>query len=810
MVKKLLILIFPLLLLAQNAQIHHEINATINPSESFIEVTDVVTIPEAQLADGLEFKLHNALEVESNKMIKKLKDSVNAEDIGMDKDDVDSENVLKLNVYLIKIPKNHSGNLELTIKYKGKIDSPVERSDENYARGFCESPGIIWEKGVYLAGSTYWVPYFNDEFITFNLTTTLPNNWKNVTVGKRTLDEIKDSIHIDKWESLTPQEEVFLIAAPFTEYSYPMGAVTAYAFLRTPDEGMANKYLETTAQYMEMYRKLVGPFPYTKFALVENFWETGYGMPSFTLLGEKVIRFPFILHSSYPHELLHNWWGNSVYVDFETGNWCEGITVYMADHLIKEQRGQADEYRRATLQKYTNYVTPENDFPVNEFLSRYDSPSESVGYGKSSMFFHMLRQKVGDDLFVRGFQKFNRDNKFKRASFDDIRIAFEEITEQDFKWFFEQWIDRTGAPEIVLENVKVKSIRDFTNVSFILKQIQAGDVFYLDVPVTIVTENGAHSEVFEMNEKEAKFSINIKDKPLKLLIDPQFDIFRILDPRETPPTFTEAYGAEHTLVILPDDDSKDYQLYKDFSELWKTGKEDKFTVISQNDVSELPSDEAIMLLGLDNKFASVIDDAINGYGSDLLPNGVKYGKRELANNDNSFFMSVVNPNNLKAVITLLSIGNKDAVNGLNRKLPHYGKYSYLAFSGGEPTNIEKGQWSVNNSPLVKNMGKSATDVKVELEPRQALATLAPVFSADRMMEVIKFLADDELKGRGLDTPEIDEAADYIAEKFAEYGLKAGSNDGTYLQQWTQDVLDKKSIKLKKCYRNYSRCKSQFI
>ena len=31
-----------------------------------------------------------------------------------------------------------------------------------------------------------------------------------------------------------------------------------------------------------MYNKLLGPYPYTKFALVENFWETGYGMPSFT------------------------------------------------------------------------------------------------------------------------------------------------------------------------------------------------------------------------------------------------------------------------------------------------------------------------------------------------------------------------------------------------------------------------------------------------------------------------------------------------------------------------------------------------
>lgn len=797
MIKKFILVAFlSFSIYAQNAQIHHEINAIINPSESFIEVVDIITIPEAQLTDGLEFKLHHALEVAPNKMITKFAGTVDAEDIGMDKDDVGSENALKLNVYQIKIPQDHKGELKLTVKYKGKIDSPVEQSEENYARGFSESPGIIWEKGVYLAGSTYWVPHFNDELITFNLTTMAPIDWKTVTVGERILDENKGNIHIDKWESLTPQEEVFLIAAAFNEYSYPMGAVTAYAFLRTPDEGLANKYLETTAQYMEMYRKLVGPFPYTKFALIENFWETGYGMPSFTLLGEKIIRFPFILHSSYPHELLHNWWGNSVYVDFETGNWCEGLTAYMADHLIKEQRGQADEYRRATLQKYTNYVTPQTDFPLNKFLSRHDAPSESVGYGKSSMFFHMFRQKVGDDLFVRGFQKFNRNNKFKRASFDDIRIAFEEVAEQDLKWFFEQWIDRTGAPEIVLENVLVNSVRDINNVSFTLKQIQDDDVFYLDVPVIIITNNGTHTEIVEMNEKEALYNISIKDKPLKLLIDPQFDLFRKLDPRESPPTFTKAYGAEQTLIILPNAVSKDYHLYKDFSDLWIKGNEDKFTVKSQDNIDQLPTGKAIMLLGLDNKFASVVNNAIKEYGSELLKDGVRYGQREISSKDNSFFISIVNPNNMKAVITLLSIGNKDAVAGLNRKLPHYGKYSYLAFSGSEPTNIDKGQWSVNNSPLVKNIDPSANDIEAKPETRKALATLAPVFSADRMMETINYLASDELKGRGIGTPEIDDAANYIAEKFEEYVLQPGSDDGTYYQEWTQDVLEKKNVKLK--------------
>lgn len=792
----LFFVLFAVTINAQSPLIHHELNVVIKPDMSLLEVTDEVTIDKSLIKDGLQFKLHNALSVEPSEMITKLDKQVDAEDIGMDLDDSGTKSDLKLNVYAIKFSPNNSGNLKLILKYKGKIESPVKQSKENYARGFSESPGIIWEKGVYLAGSTYWVPYFGDELVSFNLTTTLPDSWKTVSVGTRTLDEKKNGQHIDKWESPTPQEEIFLIAAPFQEYDYPMGSVTAYAFLRTPDEALANKYLEATAQYMEMYRKLVGPFPYTKFALVENFWETGYGMPSFTLLGEKIIRLPFILHSSYPHELLHNYWGNSVYVDFKSGNWCEGLTAYMADHLIKEQRGQAVEYRSETLQKFTDYVTLENDFPLSKFSSRFDPPSEAIGYGKTSMVFHMLRRKVGDEQFIKSFQVFNRNNKFKRSSFDDIRKAFEEVTGKDWKWFFDQWVNRTGAPQLVLEDVQVNSVRGSNNVSFTLKQIQPEEVFYLDVPVVIVTKDGIKTETVEMNEKESKYNFTVDSAPLKILIDPEFDLMRKLDPRESPPTFTKAFGSKKSLIILPDQNDASYQQYKDFVELWIKGNENKFSVKSQDQVKELPDNESVMLLGTKNKFNSVVNSELKKYNSEILNNGIKFGKREIPSDDNSFFISVSNPKNIKEVITLLTIGNKSAVEGLNDKLPHYAKYSYLAFNGSEPANIEKGVWQVINSPMFKDIASADNNIEVKLETRKALASLEPVFSAERMMETVKFLASEDLKGRGIGTPELDIAADYIAKKFEEYGLLPGSDDGTYFQSWKQDVLDKKNISLK--------------
>ncbi|PIQ11047.1 MAG: hypothetical protein COW71_01430 [Ignavibacteriales bacterium CG18_big_fil_WC_8_21_14_2_50_31_20] len=794
MIKKILLLTLGAFVAnAQTNLIHHEINAVVKPINYFISVIDEITIPEALIKNKIKFKLFSGLIIEENSTIMKLDEFENAEDIGMDKDNVNADSKLKLNLYQINIPYDYKGDFKFKIKYSGKIESPIKQSEENYARGFSESLGIIWEKGIYLAGSTYWVPYFDNELITFNLTTTAPKGWKTISIGSRIIDETTEKEHVDKWESPTPQEEVFLIAAPFTEYSFSMGSIDAMAFLRTPDEGLANKYLETTAQYMEMYRKLVGPYPYTKFALVENFWETGYGMPSFTLLGEKIIRFPFILHSSYPHELLHNWWGNSVYVNFEKGNWCEGITAYMADHLIKEQRDQAVEYRRSTLQKFTNYVTAENDFPLSKFLSRFDEPSEAVGYGKSLMFFHMLRRKVGDELFIKGIQKFNRENKFKRTSFDDIRLAFEEVTEQDLKWFFKQWVNRTGAPEIVLKDVTTKSIRDFNNVSFTLKQIQNEEVFYIDVPVTVVAENGTHTEIFQMNEKEVKFNFTLKEKPIELLVDEQFDLFRKLDPMETPPTFTKLFGAQKTIVVLPVNNK---ELYKNFISKWIKGEEKKYEIVNDSEIKSLPIENTVLILGLDNKFASVIESGISGYNSMMSLNKVIFEKKEIRTENNSFFLTVINPKNNNEVIGLFSIGNEKASDGIVRKLPHYGKYSYLAFSGDEPTNIEKGQWPVVGSPLAKKLVSRASNSNVKLEKRLPLATLEPVFSAERMMGTIKYLSSEELNGRGIDSPEIEKVAEYIKSKYEEYGLQHGGDNGTYFQTWEQDVLNKKNVKLK--------------
>jgi hypothetical protein len=76
------------------------------------------------------------------------------------------------------------------------------------------------------------------------------------------------------------------------------------------------------------------------------------------------------------------------------------------------------------------------------------------------------------------------------------------------------------------------------------------------------------------------------------------------------------------------------------------------------------------------------------------------------------------------------------------------------------------------------------------QPAQALVSgqlVQPVrqhiteLSSERYMKDVTFLARDEMKGRGSGTPELEIAADYIAEQFRLAGLKPAGEKGTYFQ-----------------------------
>jgi len=759
--------------------VHHSLQVTLDPPAGRLGVHDALTIPAR--SGEVQFLLNAALQITSAEpAVEEIPLGDAATFFGINASRLDLAGQGKVKRYRARLP---AAGGTLRLEYGGPFDFGLADQKEEYTRGFRETAGIVSPEGVYLAGDGFWYPHTDDGLLDFDVDVTLPEGWQVVSQGNGTSRD--DSGHA-RWDSHGPMDEIYLVGGPLRVYRDAAGAVETLVYLHDKDDALAAKYLEATAQYLEMYRGLIGPYPYGKFALVENFWETGYGMPSFTLLGPRIIRFPFIITSSYPHEILHNWWGNSVFVDYETGNWCEGLTAYMADHLLKEQRGQGADYRRDTLQKYRSYVRDGRDFPLTEFRSRHSAATEAIGYGKTLMGFHMLRRRFGDEAFRAWAARFYREYRGRRASFADVRKSFEEVAGEDLSRFFTDWVDRPGAAELAVSDVDVtKLVEGGWSTEGTLKQVQAAAPYSLDVPIVAQTEGGAIEASVRMDEAEVPFTLRTDSRPLALFVDPAFDVFRKLDPRETPPSIGQIFGAPRVLAVIPASAPPEQaQGYRELVAGWQS-ESHALEIRTDAEVTDIPADRPVWVLGRDNALAA----RLFGSGADFAIDGgeIAVGGEHMALTGHTVVIVRRHPANLDAAVGWIFTDDPAALPGLGRKLPHYGRYSYLGFEGAEPTNVLKGQWTSSDSPLrvdLRPEGERATALaEPTLPPRPALAELPPVFSEKALMAHVRWLSDPSREGRGIGTKGLDAAADYVAEQLRKAGLAPGGDDGTFFQSF---------------------------
>ena len=705
--RSLLMLSFLFIGLTGHAQTlpHHQLRIALHPEQHGLEAEDRISLPSGS-PRRLDFSLHRDLHPASP-------------DAAIEAVGNTAEEWLRR--YRITLP---DGRDSFTLMYGGEIFHPPQQ-DAREARTFENSPGIIAKEGAVLSGASGWYPRLEnvpgEGMLTFSLDVALPHNWRAVSQGKR----IATSGEPVRWQESHPQDEIHLIAAPFFEYRRSDDGIEALVYLRKDDAELAQRYLDATARYLAIYRKMIGIYPYAKFALVENFWETGYGMPSFTLLGSQVIRLPFIADSSYPHEILHNWWGNGVYVDYRNGNWSEGLTAYLADHLLQEQKGSGAEHRRGTLQKYADFITAGRDFPITEFTSRHSAQSEAVGYGKTMLVFHMLRRRMGDENFTRALQNLYRDFQFKRASFADVERTFSQAAGEDLGLFFAQWVRLAGAPELRIVSAVARRAESGFELAITIEQTQPGPAYALDLPlaITLAGKEDAYSTVIEMKGKHAVWRLPLDGQPLRLDVDPEFDVFRRLDRSEIPSALSQVFGAERLLIVLPRKAPEDLlKQYLGVARNWQQQPGRSTGIVWDDEIERIPRHGAIWLFGWENRWLSEFQTAVAHSGATLSDEGARLGDIEYLRTQHALALTARIGQTPAAWLAVPDAGMMPT---LARKLQHYSKFSYAAFAGAELTNLAKGIWPVSQSslaiPVRQEDGTSVNVMRGKLETRSSLA-----------------------------------------------------------------------------------------
>ena len=529
-------------------------------------------------------------------------------------------------VYSLKITPEK----DLTIIYSAKFQ------DYN-------SQDIITDEAVSLLNN--WYPYL-DKLAFYRLRVEIDKGFVLVSEAENWKVENRDNRSVYSFEFPYPLEHIHLIGTKkwiVQEKEYNGIKVQTYFFER--DKDLSEKFLDKTVQYIKEYEKRIGKFPYKRFAVVENFFPTGYSMPTFTLIGQRIIRFPFVINSSLPHEILHQWFGCSVYVDDQKGNWAEGLTTYLSDYYYAEDKKH---YRKNTILKYLAYGKP--DYPLKDFRGKTDTRSEAIGYGKTMMVFYMLEEIIGKEKFTEFLSQLYTNYRFKKASWEDIKNIVNRITDDDYLWFFEQWVNRAGMPQLDV-SVEDHSLKDDGfHIKLSVKQKQP---YRLKLNVFVKTYLGVEKKTFWISKKEQTLELVTDDEPLEVYVDRDYQIFRDLQWEEINPVVYFTLADKNAVVY-----SQDNMVYVPISGYYREGVLKNPDQFSYSDIYN----KNVVILGGDNPVVKRI------FGK-KLPQKTSYVE---------VFKNPFGDRNVVTVFNLKSVMQAKMAIG---RIKHYGKYSKIVFEG---------------------------------------------------------------------------------------------------------------------------------
>ncbi|MDH4359560.1 MAG: M1 family aminopeptidase [Nitrospirota bacterium] len=575
----------------------------------------------------------------------------------------------------------------LTLAYHGLIDdSPKASSGLRFVRPD-DTNGHIGPNGVYLTFETFWYPTWEQTLSTFDLTISLPSDWEAITQGREGPHTITDGRRTAQWTIPVPSEALTLAANHFTVHKQEWNGIQLATYLFPEEAHLAPQYLEATIRYLQRYTDLLGPYPFTKFAVVENFFPSGLGLPSFTLLGQGVVRRGYTQPYSLGHEIVHSWFGNSVFNDFAKGNWVEGLTTYLSNYYYDEATGNQQEAfntRRRMVYEYNLYAMPDKEYPVRGFHHKETRMDNAIGYQKTALVFHMLRQEMGDGAFFNGVRRIIQEGTGTYLEWNDLLQIFSKAAGRDLGWFFQQWIDWSGAPTVHIQNIMVREDPGQQgHVTMTGTILQTEPAFKIQLPVHLDLHGGlTHDTLLNVDRSTQPFTLHLPAMPTTIGIDPKHDLLLRFQRDQLPPMLNRWETDIRRILIRPQTMTQDEEQSLETLLQRLDGQTGVETIQADNPVISEPA--SYLVIGpsarrlLESGSFKNCDKAM-----DIQPGQISIRQQAFEGPEMAFLISCPHPRMAEHTVTFFFGWSPEAVTPVSRLLFFYGWDSYLVFKQGK-------------------------------------------------------------------------------------------------------------------------------
>jgi aminopeptidase N len=353
---------------------------------------------------------------------------------------------------------------------------------------------------------------------------TAPDHYQVVSNGLKIKEQqLPNHLKLTHWhEAVVVPTKVMVIGVAAFAIDHPGDAgnipVYTYVFPESKDAGF--KSYTVAKDILPFFIKNVGPFSYEKLANVQSKTIFG-GMENASAIFyfEESVTSPDI-EELMAHEIAHQWFGDGASEKSFWHLWLsEGFATYMTNLYLENKYG-ADTLKKRMLAERKKVLgfekkrlTPVVDSAVkNDYMQLLNANS----YEKGSWVLHMLRRKLGDDLFWKGIQNYYAKYRGSNANTDDLRREMEKVSGQDLTLFFNQWLRKAGHPDLNI-GWHYDAGRGSVSISVYQKQDNLYE-FPLDIAI-----NG---EVFHMQikDKTTVAQFQVKTKPETILPDPDVNV----------------------------------------------------------------------------------------------------------------------------------------------------------------------------------------------------------------------------------------------------------------------------------------------
>lgn len=205
-------------------------------------------------------------------------------------------------------------------------------------------------------------------------------------------------------------------------------------------------------EILNYFIKNIAPFPYKKLANIQS--KTIFGgveNAGAIFYNENSTKGDRSNEPLLAHEIAHQWFGDMASEKSFDHLWLsEGFATYLTN-LYMENKYGTDTLKsrlakdRGEVVAFTySYNAPVVDTTQTDYMNLLNPNS----YQKAGWILHMLRRKVGDDNFWKILQAYYKKYAGSNANTDDFRKVAEEVSKQNLKQFFKQWLYTPGVPQL--------------------------------------------------------------------------------------------------------------------------------------------------------------------------------------------------------------------------------------------------------------------------------------------------------------------------------------------------------------------------